>query len=82
MTGEQCRKARKLLRWTQEKLAKSLGVYQGHISKFERTGIMSRDPTGERDRIALLRGMFEAAGIEFVNETRIEASVRVRRAEQ
>lgn len=78
VTGKQCREARKLLGWSQERLASHSGVYQGLISTFEISGVMSRDTSLAVDRVAVLRSMFEAAGVEFTNGG--EAGVNLRNA--
>ena len=36
MTGEEIKQLRKKLKWTQERLARELGVGQNHISRIER----------------------------------------------
>jgi transcriptional regulator with XRE-family HTH domain len=61
ITGEQCIRSRRLLGLTQQALARAAGVSTDTISRFENGG-GSRSPNR-----AKLRGVLEAAGVEFTN---------------
>jgi DNA-binding XRE family transcriptional regulator len=66
MTPEQCRQARRLLGWTQQQLAKSVGVDATSVGIFERIGYLPQ-PALRADRLANIRATLEAAGIEFTD---------------
>ena len=61
LTPEQCRAARGLLDWTQRDLAKASGITRHTITRFEG----SKHVPHPANR-ALLREVFEAAGIAFI----------------
>lgn len=61
LTLEQCREARDLLGWSQERLAGEAGLAPRTIGDFER-GSRPTLPAS----IALIRRALEAAGVEFI----------------
>jgi transcriptional regulator with XRE-family HTH domain len=63
ITPAECKAARKLLGWSQPKLAEMLFVDESAISAFERRERFPR----ALDRREL-RGIFEAAGVEFAED--------------
>lgn len=67
----QCRAARALLDWTQDKLGETTGLSTVTIRAFERGGEM-RDSNRK-----LLQLSFEAAGVEFIPENGGGAGVRL-----
>jgi transcriptional regulator with XRE-family HTH domain len=73
--AKQCRAARGLLDWTQDKLAERAGVSKRTIVNFERGASM---PT--RQSMRAIRGAFEAAGIAFINDD--EPGVKLRAGTQ
>jgi transcriptional regulator with XRE-family HTH domain len=60
ITPAECKAARKLLGWSQPKLAEMLLVDESAISAFERRERFPRALNRHE-----LRGIFEAAGVEF-----------------
>jgi transcriptional regulator with XRE-family HTH domain len=62
ITSAECKAARKLLGWSQPKLAEMLYVGEGTIGQFERR--RRRWPSLNLHK---LRAVFEAAGVEFTN---------------
>lgn len=62
LTPEQCRAARALLNWKQSDLAEASGIERGTIARFEREERL----TYPKNR-ALLREVFEAAGVAFID---------------
>ena len=80
ITPEQVYVARSLLGWTSYQLAARCEVGQHVIACFEATGrvIRSRARPGEsqRDRLAIIRDVLEATGVEFANGD--EPGVRLR----
>lgn len=64
LTPEQCRAARALLRWSQPDLAEASGVARATIANLERGSHSSH-----QSNRAVLRAAFEAAGVEFLDET-------------
>jgi transcriptional regulator with XRE-family HTH domain len=62
ITPAECRAARKLLGWSQPKLAEMLFVGGGTIGQFER-----RQRRWRSLNLHKLRAVFEAAGVEFTN---------------
>ena len=79
MTPKQCIAARRLLGYTQQRLAQALSMQQADISRFENTGYMARAQDENLSRVVKLRRFFEAAGIEFTNGH--EPAVKLRKAE-
>jgi transcriptional regulator with XRE-family HTH domain len=74
MTPQQCRAARGLLDWSQQVLAERAGVGIVTIRQLEAEG---HDP--RRATLAVVRGAFEAAGVEFIDENGGGAGVRLRK---
>ncbi len=63
ITPEQCRAARGLLDWTQQKLAKKAKISNQTVRNFEHKSSELRDSTAQ-----LLRMLFEANGVVFIDE--------------
>ena len=61
ITGSQIREARKLLGWSQSRIAGETGVSRAAIAYFE--GRRRRLPSAHV--VSTLRGIFAASGIEF-----------------
>ena len=75
LTSEQCRAARALLDWTQADLADAVGVAPDTIARFE--GGIRLPHASNR---ASLREALEAAGVEFLPETKTKGvGVRLRK---
>ena len=71
----QCRAARALLDWSQTDLANAVGMAQETITRFER-GTQTPHP----NNLTTLREALEAAGIEFLPETKTKGpGLRVRK---
>jgi transcriptional regulator with XRE-family HTH domain len=62
MTPAQCRAARGLLNWTQERLAKPAGVSIVTVRNFE-----NEKSGSQRASVAAIRSALEAAGVAFTN---------------
>lgn len=62
MTPEQCRAARKLLGWSQERLGHSAGLSQSAVVRFEGGGYVPGNGGADRLRAAL-----EAAGVKLMS---------------
>jgi transcriptional regulator with XRE-family HTH domain len=77
MSPEQCRAARGLLDWSQQVLAERAGVGIVTIRQLE---AQSHDP--RRATIAVVRGAFEAAGVEFIDENGGGPGVRLRKSSE
>jgi transcriptional regulator with XRE-family HTH domain len=75
LTPLQLRAARKLLRWSRDRLAVRIGVSFMTVARFENEGWLSSvfDPQKARE-------VLEAVGVEFVSENGGEASVKLRKA--
>lgn len=73
MLATQCRAARGLLDWTQERLADKSGVSIGAIRNFE-SGIT----TPMRANLAAIRSALEAAGVEFIDPNGGGPGIRLR----
>jgi len=74
ITSELIRAARALLRWEQRHLAKASSVSLPTIKRLEaKPGTL----VAHSSTVALLRGAFEAAGVEFTNGD--QPGVRLRR---
>jgi transcriptional regulator with XRE-family HTH domain len=71
----QCRAARGLLDWTQDRLAEEAGVSALTIRNYE-AGKTTPVPA----TLAVLRQAFESAGIEFIPEDDGGPGVRLRKA--
>jgi transcriptional regulator with XRE-family HTH domain len=74
MDTTQCRAARGLLNWSQERLAEASAVSVTAIRNFERG---ATQPI--RANLAAIRTALEAAGVEFIPENGGGAGVRLRR---
>lgn len=74
MTPEQCRQARELLGWHQQRLALKANSCVATIMGFENGQRQTREPT-----LAAIRAAFEAAGVEFTAENGGRVGVRLRK---
>ena len=74
ISPQQCRAARGLLDWSQQYLAKRAGVGVVTIRQLEGE---SHEP--RRATLAVVRGAFEAAGVEFIDENGGGSGVRLRK---
>ena len=74
ISPNQCKAARALLGWTQEKLASAAGIGISTVREFE---LGQRKPIA-RNRQAILDA-FSAAGIEFIDENGGGPGLRLRR---
>lgn len=72
ITPAQCRAARALLDWSQDRLEMAAKVARKTIVDFERETRRPYDRT-----IAAIRGAFEAAGVEFIPANGGGAGVRL-----
>jgi len=77
LTPEQCRGARGLLAWTQEKLAQQARVGIVTVRQLEAG---THEP--RRATLDVIRRAFEAAGIEFIDENGGGPGVRLRKRQQ
>jgi transcriptional regulator with XRE-family HTH domain len=77
ISPEQCRAARGLLDWSQQFLAERAGVGIVTIRQLEAE---SHEP--RRATLAVVRGAFEAAGVEFIDENGGGAGVRLRKTSE
>jgi transcriptional regulator with XRE-family HTH domain len=75
MTPAQCRVARGLLDWTQERLADAAKVAVSTVTSFERSLRVAAPET-----IQAIQHTLEAAGIEFIPENGSGAGVRMKKA--
>ena len=75
MTPDQCRQARELLGWHQQRLALQANSCLSSVAGFEAGEKVTRPATVNAFRTAL-----EAAGVEFITENGDGAEVRLRRA--
>ena len=68
MTPDQCKAARRLLRWSRGRLGRESMTSIETIASYEIAGRMVVPRTREagRDRVGRMRSAFEAAGVEFV----------------
>ena len=73
LTAAQCRAARALIGWSQDKLATESKVAKATIATFEANRRAPYDRT-----MADLRETLEAAGVEFIPENGGGAGVRLR----
>lgn len=76
ISAAQCRAARAMLDWTQEKLAESAQVARPTIADFERN---FRAPM--RNNLISIMNTFEAAGLSFIPDNGEGAGVRFRKVE-
>jgi transcriptional regulator with XRE-family HTH domain len=77
MTRDQCRAARALLNWTQDRLAEAASVSKKTLADFEAG---NRDPYGRT--LADIQKTLENAGIEFIPENGGGAGLRFRKKVQ
>lgn len=70
----QCRGARAMLEWSQEKLAEAAGVSRPTVKDFER-GARTPHP----NNLQAIRAALETAGVEFIAENGGGAGVRLRK---
>lgn len=74
ITAAQCRAARGLLSWSQQKLAEEAGVGLVTIHQVEAAKSQPRRAT-----LQVIRRAFETAGIEFIDENGGGPGVRLRK---
>ncbi len=74
MTPAQCRAARGLLDWTQQKLADAAGIGVSTAISFERSWRVASPAT-----IQAIQRALEAAGIEFIPENGSGVGVRMKK---
>jgi len=74
LTASQCRAARGLLDWTQQKLADAARIGVATVRQFEAAGAEPRQTT-----LMVLKWAFEAAGVEFIDENGGGPGVRLRK---
>ena len=77
MNSAQCRAARGLLAWSQQKLADAAGVGIVTVHQFEAGTSEPRRAT-----LQVIRRAFEAAGVEFIEENGGGSGVRFREPSQ
>jgi transcriptional regulator with XRE-family HTH domain len=77
LTASQCRAARGLLDWTQQKLADVARIGVATIRQFEGMATEPRHAT-----LAILRQALEAAGVEFIEENGGGPGVRLSRRQR
>jgi len=77
MNSAQCRAARGLLAWSQQKLADAAGVGIVTVHQFEAGTSEPRRAT-----LQVIRQAFEAAGVEFIEENGGGSGVRFREPSQ
>lgn len=73
ITRDQCRGARALLEWTQDRLSEAAGVAKKTLADFEAGKRTPYDRT-----LADIRRALEAGGIEFIPENGGGAGIRFR----
>ncbi len=74
LTASQCRAARGLLDWTQQKLADAARIGVATVRLFESEATETRHAT-----LAVVRRAFESAGVEFIDENGGGPGVRLRK---
>jgi len=77
ITASQCRAARGLLDWTQQKLADAARIGVATVRQFEADGAETRHTT-----LVVLKWAFETAGVEFIDENGGGSGVRLRKRQQ
>ena len=83
MTPEQCLEARRLLGWSRYRLEAFSELPDGFVRIYESTGRTSAGPAQSgAERVAAVRRVLEAAGVEFVNENDDGTGVQLRHSEQ
>jgi transcriptional regulator with XRE-family HTH domain len=75
ITGEQCKAARKLLKWSQLQVGYRAGVCDATIVTFE----AARHPL-RPENVQAIQRVLEAAGIEFLTENCEGPGVRLRKS--
>ena len=75
ITAAQCRAARGLLQWSQQKLAKEAGIGVVTVIQLENEVGQPRRAT-----MQVLRNAFEAAGVEFIDENGGGPGLRLRKS--
>ena len=80
MTPDQCKAARRLLRWSRGRLGRESMTAIATIASYEIAGrmVMPRGRETGRDRVERMRSAFEAAGVEFVDPNGGASGVRLR----
>ena len=73
ITPAQCRAARALLDWSQQRLAEESKIGNATIRNFE-----GGKSTPQHATLDVLRRALEAAGVEFINDDRGDGVVRLR----
>ena len=73
ITPAQCRAARALLDWSQQRLAEESKIGNATIRNFE-----GGKSTPQHATLDVLRRALEAAGVEFINDERGDGVVRLR----
>jgi transcriptional regulator with XRE-family HTH domain len=73
ITPAECKAARKLLGWSQARLAGQSGVQNSAMSKFEMGVRQLAEP-----KVAAIRQALEAAGVEFTNGAEPGVKLRVK----
>ena len=79
MTGADVRDARRLLGWSQHRLAVRAKVSQATVSDYERNGYYPLGMHDGRDRVAAIRAVLEQAGVEFTDGE--EPGVKLRKTD-
>ena len=64
VTPEQCRQARRLMGWSEERLGRAVGLSESVINAFEHEGYL---PSPAETWLAEIRAELEGAGVEFVD---------------
>jgi transcriptional regulator with XRE-family HTH domain len=75
ITTEQCRAARGLLDWSQQELADRAGVGVVTVRQLEGDTHQPRRAT-----LSVIKGCFEAAGVEFLDENGGGPGVRLKKS--
>jgi transcriptional regulator with XRE-family HTH domain len=76
LTPQQLIAARRLLRWSRERLAVRMGISFEPVGRFEREGWVSKVFDAQK-----ARGILEAAGVIFTEENGERPGVRLRKSE-
>ena len=79
MTGADVREARRLLGWSQWRLAIRVKVPQAVIGRYEATDYCPSAQHGNKDRLGAIRAALEQAGVEFTDGD--APGVKLRRTE-
>ena len=83
MTPDQCKDARRLLRWSRQRLSHESTTSIAFIAAYEIAGriMVPRGRDAGRDRLAKMRAALEAAGVQFVDENDGGPGVRLLKAD-